>query len=69
MCIWPNALLQAKVDFAEGGKLENPKKNPWSTGEVNYNNSTHMSSKFFWESAQGYTQVVTHPATTLSDRA
>ena len=32
------------VDFTEGGK---PEKNPRSTGETNYNNSTHMSSKFF----------------------
>ena len=35
------------VDFTEGGKPENPEKNPRSTGETNYNNSTHMSSKFF----------------------
>ena len=28
----------------EGGKPENPEKNPRSTGETNYNNSTHMSS-------------------------
>ena len=36
------------VDFAEGGKPENPEKNPRSMGEINYNNSTHivMSSKF-----------------------
>ena len=34
-------------DFTEGGKLENPEKNPRSTGETNCNNSTHMSSKFF----------------------
>ena len=50
------------VDFAEGRKPENPEKNPRSTGETNYNNSTHVSSKFFWESVRGYTQVVTHPA-------
>ena len=35
------------VDFTEGGKLENSEKNPRSTGETNYDNSTHMSSKFF----------------------
>ena len=35
------------VDFTEGGKPENPEKNPRSTGETNYNNSTHTSSKFF----------------------
>ena len=67
MCIilWSNALLQAKVDFAEGGKPENPEKNPRSTGETNYNNSTHISSKFFENQHQaGYTQVVTHPAIT-----
>ena len=28
MYIWSNALLQAKVDFSEGGKPENPEKNP-----------------------------------------
>ena len=28
----------------EGGKPENPEKSPRSTGETNYNNSTHMSS-------------------------
>ena len=33
------------VDFAEGGKPENPEKNPRSTGETNYNNTTHMGSK------------------------
>ena len=35
------------IDFREGGKPENPEKNPRSTGETNYNNSTHTSSKFF----------------------
>ena len=35
------------VDFTEGGKPENPEKNPESTEETNYNNSTHMSSKLF----------------------
>ena len=35
----------AKVDFAEGEKPENPEKNPSSTEETNYNNSTHTSSK------------------------
>ena len=35
------------VDFIEGGKPESPEKNPRSTGETNYNNSTHMSSKLF----------------------
>ena len=40
---------QAKVDFTERGNLkpENPEKNPRSTGETNYNNSTHMCSKYF----------------------
>ena len=34
------------VDFTEGGKPENPEKNPRSTGETcNYNNSTHMRLK------------------------
>ena len=35
-----------------GGKPGNLEKNPPSTGESNYNNSTHMSSKF-WESTEG----------------
>ena len=55
---------QAKVDFVEGGKPENPEKNPSKHArETNYN-STHMSSKLFWESTRGYTQVVTPPAIT-----
>ena len=60
--MWSNALLQAKVDFAEGGKPENSEINPRSTGETNYNNSTHMSSKlFFWESTRGYTiRILVH---------
>ena len=33
------------VDFTEGGKPENPEKNPRSTAETNYNNSAYMSSK------------------------
>ena len=45
--------LDQGVDFTEGGNPENPEKNPRSTGEANYNNSTHMSSKFFWESTRG----------------
>ena len=39
--------LGLDVDSTEGRKPENPEKNPRSTGETNYNNSTHMSSKFF----------------------
>ena len=39
--------LDLSVDFTEGGKSENSEKSPQSTGETNYNNSTHMSSKFF----------------------
>ena len=35
------------VDFTKGGKQENPEKTPRSTGEANYNNSTHMSSTLF----------------------
>ena len=46
----------------EGGKPENPEKNPRSTGEINYDNSIHTSPKF--ESQHGgCTQMVTHPAT------
>ena len=46
------------VEFTEGGKPENPEKNPRSTGETN---STHMhESQAFWESTRGYTQVVSH---------
>ena len=39
--------LGLDVDFTEGGKLDNREKNPQSTGETNYNNSSHMNSKFF----------------------
>ena len=35
------------VDFTEGEKPENPEKNPGSTGQTSYKNSTRMSSKFF----------------------
>ena len=38
--------MQLGVDFREGGKLENPEKNPRSTGEINYDNSIHMNPKF-----------------------
>ena len=38
------AELDLGVDFTEGGKPENPEKNPRSTGEIK--NSTHISSKF-----------------------
>ena len=40
--------LDLGVVFTEGEKPENPEKNPRSTGETNYDNSTNMSSKFFW---------------------
>ena len=39
-------ILELGVEFTKGGKLENPEKNPRSTVETDYNNSTHMSSKF-----------------------
>ena len=56
--------MEARVHFTEGGKPENPwEKNPRSTGETNYNNSTHMSSKFFWESTRGHSQTAIHPNT------
>ena len=35
--------MQLGVDFREGGKPENPEKNPRSTREINYDNSIHMS--------------------------
>ena len=38
--------MQLGVDFREGGKPENLEKNPRSTGEINYDNSIHMSPKF-----------------------
>ena len=43
--------MQLGVDIKEEGKLENPEKNPRSTAEINYDNSIHMSPKF-WDSAQ-----------------
>ena len=39
------SLVDLGVDFTETGKLENLEKNPWSTEETNYINSTHSSSK------------------------
>ena len=38
--------MQLGVDFREGGNPENPKKNPRSTGEINYDNSIHVSPKY-----------------------
>ena len=35
--------LPVGVGFTEGGKPENPEKNPESTGKTNYNNSTRTS--------------------------
>ena len=38
--------MQLGVDFKEGGKAENPEKNPRSTGEITYDNSSHMNPNF-----------------------
>ena len=38
------AELELGLVFTEGGKPENPEKNPQSTGEIN--KSTHISPKF-----------------------
>ena len=38
--------MQLGVDFTEGGKPENPEKNPRSTGEINYDNSIDMFVEF-----------------------
>ena len=38
--------LNLGVDFTEGGKPENPEKNPRSTGANYYCNTAHTSSKF-----------------------
>ena len=38
--------MQLGVDFREGGKAENPEKNPRSTGEITYDNSIHMNPNF-----------------------
>ena len=59
--------MQLGVHFREGGKPENLEKNPRSTGEINYNNSIHMSPKFEIQHG-GCTQMVTHPAADTSDR-
>ena len=53
--------MQLGADFMEGGKPENPEKNPRSTGEINYDNSIHISPKF--ESQHGAVPIFTHPAT------
>ena len=39
--LWPSIVLIC-VDFREGGKPEYPEKNPRSTGEINYGNSSRM---------------------------
>ena len=46
----------------EGGKPENPEKNPRSTGEINYDNSIHTNPKFEIHYL-GCTQMFTHPTT------
>ena len=56
------------IDITEGEKPENPEKNPRSTGETNYNNSTHTSSTFL-ENQHNIPMLVTHPAITPSNRA
>ena len=74
--IWSNALLQAKVFYVkllrlilEGWKPENPEKNPRSKGETNYDNSTHMSSKFFENQHEAIPRwSPMHPAITPSVR-
>ena len=40
-----------------------PGENPRSTGEINYDNSIHMSPEFFESQHAGCNQMVTHPAT------
>ena len=39
--LWPSIVLFC-VDFREGEKPEYPEKNPRSTGQINYGNSTHV---------------------------
>ena len=56
--------VQLGVDFREGGKSENPAKNPGSTGEINYDNSIHMSRKFEIQHRWSLIQLLTP-----SDRA
>ena len=51
--------MQLGVDFWEGGKPENPEKNPRSTGEINYDNSIHMSPKFEIEHRWSPIQLLT----------
>ena len=51
--------MQVGVDFREGGKPENPEKNPRSKGEINYVQQLYSHESQVWDSAQ----MVTHPAT------
>ena len=49
------------VDFTEEGKPENSEKNPRSTEEANYHNSTVHSHEFWvWESTHDYTHAGGH---------
>ena len=45
-CLTTEHNLDLGVDFTEGGESGEPGEKPRNTGETNYNNSTHMSSKF-----------------------
>ena len=45
------------------GREENPEKNPRNTGEINYDNSIHVSPKFEIQHRWSPIQLLTHPAT------
>ena len=50
-------------------KEETAEKNPSKHGRDQLQQLYSHEFQVFWESAQGYTQVVIHPAITPSDRA
>ena len=57
--------LRSRCWFYGGRKTGGPGEKPSKHGRDQlYDNSTHMSSKFFWGSTRDYNQVVTHPAIT-----
>ena len=55
--------------FMEGGKLENPEKNPRSTGETNYNSASHEFRSKLEKQRGAIPRWSTHPAITPNDRA
>ena len=58
-----DASREINVDFMEGGKPENPEKNPRNTEETFATTTTLLSNEFqVWELTRGHFQVLAQPA-------